>query len=323
MGKNKIPNRQDYKFGCDESILKSKDELIEQYILYMFARLNRVFEYENLPESLPARELELLLQMGSFAVFKKVDGKLYAFYGGLGGKPNPYYEPTISVIANPGLKYSATLEIDENCVLIWNDSAHIGLLPMARKYAELLAETDITLRFGLINSRILSILRAKSDSAKESAELFLKDVENGEKLGVLMDDSFIEDNFINNIDSVEYKHANVNDLKSVMELQQYLKASWFNEIGLQANYNMKRESLNGEEVGLNEESLKPLIDDMLDNRQSGLEKVNSMFGTNIKVHLGSSWKARANLGEETKEELKTDIKETKVEEKENKQDEEV
>ena len=304
----KIPNRQNYVFGDFDSILKSKDKLIEQYIKYMFARTNEIFEYKGLPETIPARELELLLQMGSFAVIKKVDGELYAFFGGLGGKPNPYYEPTIAVIANPALHYSDSLDIDKNCVLIWNDAGHIGLMPMALKYAELLAETDITLRFGLINSRIVSILRARSDSSKESAEQFLKDVESGSKLGVLMDDSFVEDS-LKNVDSVDYKHASVNELKSVMELQQYLKASWFNEIGLQANFNMKRESLNGEEVGLNEESLKPLVDNMLSHRQKGVEMVNKMFGTNISVEYKSSWVARKEVGEEDKKDSNVDVEE--------------
>ena len=39
---------------------------------------------------------------------------------------------------------------------------------------------------------------------------------------------------------------------------------------------------------MDEDVLLPLIDDMLHERQIGLEKVNAMFGTNITVKLSSS-----------------------------------
>lgn len=69
-----------------------------------------------------------------------------------------------------------------------------------------------------------------------------------------------------------------------------MKASWFNELGLNANYNMKRESINSNESQLNDDMLLPLIDDMLQCRQSFCDKINNMFGTNITVSFGSSWK---------------------------------
>ena len=53
---------------------------------------------------------------------------------------------------------------------------------------------------------------------------------------------------------------------------------------------MKREALNSGETQLNNDILKPLIDDMLDCRKKAVEKVNNMFDTNITVELNSSWK---------------------------------
>ena len=76
-----------------------------------------------------------------------------------------------------------------------------------------------------------------------------------------------------------------------------MKASLYNELGLQSNYNMKRESINSGESQLNEDMLHPLIDDMLRERQIALEKVNAMFGTNITVEFNSAWEI--NEREET------------------------
>ena len=36
----------------------------------------------------------------------------------------------------------------------------------------------------------------------------------------------------------------------------------------------------------------PFVDDMLLSRQESFDKVNEMFGTNIKVDLGLSWKLK-------------------------------
>lgn len=89
-----------------------------------------------------------------------------------------------------------------------------------------------------------------------------------------------------------------------------MKASWFNDTGLNANYNMKRESINSNESQLNDDMLMPTVDDMLDCRQEGLEKVNAMFGTNITVELNSSWKIN-------KEEANKDVDSVQTEEGEN------
>ena len=52
---------------------------------------------------------------------------------------------------------------------------------------------------------------------------------------------------------------------------------------------MKRESLNSTESQLNDDALMPFIDDMIANREEGLDQFNKMFGTNIKVKKSSAW----------------------------------
>ena len=52
---------------------------------------------------------------------------------------------------------------------------------------------------------------------------------------------------------------------------------------------MKREALNENETEINKTALIPLIDNMLKCRKEGIEKVNAMFDTNIRVELSSAW----------------------------------
>lgn len=299
---NEVPKRDDWVFGrSDKMLLKDKRMLIEFHFNSALSKTLKIFEYEGLPESIPQRELEKILQLCDFAYWLKKDDKIYVFFGGLGGQPNEYYQPTNFIVANPYLKFFEVVEVNKNGVLMWNDYVHRNVLYfMMRRYAELMAECDITLRFGLINDRILSVFFANNDTLKDGVEQFMKDVENGEKLGAIVGDDWKDDE--GGLNVKEYRKANSQDLKVIMELQQYLKASFFNDIGLQANYNMKRESINDSEAGMNEESLKPFIDDMLQNRKDALEKVNEQYGLNITVKLSSSWVRREKIVKDETEE---------------------
>ena len=299
---NEVSKRDNWIFGkSDKYLLKDKNMLIEFHFNSALSKTLTIFEYGNLPDTIPQRELEKILQLCDFAYWLKKDNDLYVFFGGLGGLPNEYYQPTDFIVANPYLKFFKVVKVNEEGVLMWNDYVHRNVLYfMMRRYAELMAECDITLRFGLVNDRILSVFFASNDNLKDSALSFIKDVEEGKKLGVVVGDDWKDDEGGLNIK--EYRKANSQDLKVIMELQQYLKASFFNDIGLQANYNMKRESINDSEAGMNEESLKPFIDDMLQNRKDALEKVNKQFGTNITVELSSSWVRRKKIiSDETEE----------------------
>ena len=304
-----LNNRDVWRFSnYNKYMLEDKNYLIDYYIQTALIKTLKMFEYEGLPDTIPARELERILQLCGFAYWLKADnGKLYVFYGGLGGLPNEYYQPTLFIVANPYLKFFKQVEVNEDGVLMWNDLSHMGLYPIIRRYAEFMAECDITLRFGLINARIVAILEAINDKQKKEAELYLKDVVEGKKLGVIVGKGFEADDGSLRVN--EYRRANTQDIKDVIELQQYIKASFYNEIGLQANFNMKREAINGEEAGMNEEALKPLCDDLLQSRKDALEKINKQFGLNITVKYSSSWEARKLLGDEkktTEEEVKTE-----------------
>ena len=303
MGADKVPKKYDWFFANNDMLLKDKEALIFFHFNMALAKTLKMFEYDGLPETIPYRELEKILQLNSFAYWLKKDDKLYVFFGGLGGRPNEYYQPTNFIVANPYLQFFKTVKVNEEGVLMWNDYSHMGLTLMIRRYAELMAECDITLRFGLINDRLVSILYANNDNSKESAQEFMKDVEDGSKLGVILGDTWLDDNGDFRVN--DYRKANTQDLKDVMELQQYLKASFWNDIGIQANYNMKREAINDSEAGMNEESLKPFIDDMLECRKEALEKINKQFGTNITVKFSSSWVRREKIvSDETKEDQK-------------------
>lgn len=272
-----------FDFSC-------KDKATNQHMTYMLNRTQSMFKWDGLPKSIPERNLELMLQINGNVGIASVEGTLYAFCGGLGGEPNPYYMPTLYTVANPALKLSKKFKIDEDIIIVPNDTMYIGLIPLFERYASAISETELSIAIANINSRIISLISASDDRTKASAEQYLKDVIDG-KLGVIASDEFL-----GGIKSQTYATTGHTVLTDLIELEQYFKASWFNELGLNANYNMKRESINAGESQLNNDALLPLVDDMLKRRQEGAEKVNDMFGTNISVSLASSW-------EDNKEEI--------------------
>lgn len=316
MGDCKIPSRADWLFGesLGIDILSDKQQLVKSYIRYMLNQTLEMFEYGGLPETIPQKEIEILHQINASCIWKKVDDKLYVFFGGLGGILDEYYHPTRAIVSNPYLKFNADMEIGKDCIVTFNDKLRYGLLPMFNRYAYLLAETDISIRYACINARIPYLINADDDNTKDSAEKVLKDIWDGNKFGVVLNKKMLDKN---GMFTSEFGARTNGNIKDLIELRQFIKSSWYMELGIQSNYNMKRESLNSSETAMDESVLLPLIDDMLNERKIGLEKVNAMFGTNITVKLSSSWE---KIREEIKNELKKQEKESRMEEKQDSED---
>lgn len=275
---------------------RAKPRNARDIVRYMLARTQALFVYQGLPETIPRREYELILQTNGNVAITKVNGKLYALAGGLGGEPNPYYFPTIYTVANPALKFSKALEIGKDCELVRNDSMYIGLLPLLEKYAVLMAENELSMKIADVNSRILGLVAAGTDAEKASAEEYFRKIEAGDP-GVIASNAFLD-----SIKAMPYGSAGQQrQLTDLIEYEQYLKASLYNELGLNSNYNMKRESLAAGEIDMNQDAIKPFVDDMLDSRRECWERVNKMFGTNVTVDLGSAWKEAEQEQEQEQE----------------------
>lgn len=262
---------------------RKKAENVDNFIRYMLARTLQMFEYDGLPDTIPQKELERLLQVEGYTFIAKHEGGLYAFTGGLGGLQGVYGEPTEIVVANPALKFNKTLNLEKDGVLFNNDDMQQGLIPLISKYATILNENEITMILSTINKRTNNLISVNDDNTAESAKKYLEKLEAGE-LGYIM-----ENRLYDSLKSKSTSETNSTRLVDLIELQQYIKASLYNELGLNSNFNMKKERLISEEVEINSNSIYPLVDNMLRCRQEAVEKMNAMFGTSITVKFSSSW----------------------------------
>ena len=146
-----------------------------------------------------------------------------------------------------------------------------------------MTENLLTVRLSDINMRMMNLLSAPDDNTLQSTKQYLKDLEEG-KLGVVGETPFFE-----GLKLQSKGVGNGDYMIQFIELQQYLKGSMYNELGINANFNMKREALSGQEVALNDDALMPLIDDMLKQRRAMCDELNEMFGLEVSVDYGSTW----------------------------------
>lgn len=266
-----------------------KSLLLSSYIRYYLARLQSMFKYDGLPDSIPAKWLENYLLVNGSCVFIKNGDDLIVTRAGIGGLPDVYFIPTECIVSNPYVKegVNRTYTRDVDCVLMVNDTYAQGLLPLLKKYCSMMVENDITMNIAGIMSRASMILSAIDDNTKDSATLFIKRLIEG-NISIIGETGMMLANQDKDLSINQITAAN-GTLTNLIEYHQYLKASLFNELGLNSNYNMKRESINSNESQLNDDMLHPLIDTMLECRKEALEKVNAMFGTNITVEFNSAW----------------------------------
>lgn len=265
---------------------KDKESNIQTLNDYMLLRSLSMFDYDGLPTTLPTVEIEKQLQVNGFTFITKVNDELYAFNGTIGGKRDVYGKPTEIIISNPHINFNATLNIEKDGVLIKNDDLGKGVLPIFNRYNTLLTENEITMFINSYNTRIQTLISSGDDSTKESADIYLKKIIDGE-LGIIG-----ENRLFDGVKVQTAQTANSSNTTQLIELNQYLKASLYNEIGLNANFNMKRERLNSSEVELNTDSLKPFVDNMLLNRSKGIEKLNELYELQVAVDLTSTWSDR-------------------------------
>ena len=275
-----------------------KQFMIDKMVAETLDRLQSLFVYDGLPEEVPAKWLEHYLMTNGTCIFTKLDDKYYALVGNPADQCNAYYVPLKYVVANPWIKLpdGNTLskefitedtkyfgsELKQDCVLMRNDTYAVGLLPMIYRYCKKIVENDITMELASILARATINISAADDRTKASAEAWLHNLIDG-KLGIMSETAFIE-----GLNVREFKEV-ADCLIPLIEYHQYTKASFLNDIGLNANYNMKREAINSNESNLNDDMLRPFIDDMLKMREEAIEEINKMYDLNISVSFNSAW----------------------------------
>lgn len=262
--------------------ITNKKEQLSKFRADMLNKSLTMFEWKNLPNTLPAVEIEKQLQTNGYTIIGKVQGNVYAFQGGFSGQ-DPYNQPTKAIVNNPSLNYNGTFTINEDCVIIKNDDMQQGLIHIYNKYGTLLIENQITMLMTDYNYRIPFTISSKDDTTTQSAREYLQKIIDG-SLGVIG-----EAKLFDALKVTPTNNKGVNSFADLYGYQQFIEAQLNNTIGLATNNNMKRERLTTNEIEVNKNASYPLIDNMLRNRKQAVEKINKMFDLDIDVEFSSIW----------------------------------
>lgn len=263
--------------------LTDKHKLLKQFKNNQLNKSLTMFEWSNLPDTIPAVELEKMLQINGYAVIAEYQGKLYAFQAGFSGQ-DPYNQPTKAIVNNPALKNNTTYTIGEDCIVIKNDDMKQGLNGIYEYYGQRLIENQITMLMTDYNLRMPFTISSSDDQTTQSAKMYLKKIIDG-SLGVIGEQKLFKALSVTPTNSKQT--ATFADLYGY---QQFIIAQLNNTIGLATNNNMKRERLTTNEIEVNKNASYPLVDNMLKNRQQAVDAINEMFNTDISVEYSSIWR---------------------------------
>ena len=264
-------------------------------------RYLQIIQIEGGTESIPNWRLKEFLLTKGFGAFAPHEGKLYFLLGNPGGVKDAMYLPTEFIFANPYLKWSDTLKIGEDCVFAKNDRQMTGILPIIRRYSFMQSHIELSMYIATVMSRLTTLGIAGRDAEAEAIDLVVADVEKGKIR------SITDRNILQQIKTQPYG-GQTGILTDLIEFMQYEKASEANDLGLQANWNAKRETLTSSETLLNTDTLLTFVDNMKECWDEWAQEVNEKYGEYLengpyKITFGSSWEVNEEQVEATLEQL--------------------
>lgn len=272
-----------------------------------------MLKYENLPEEIPERMVKMyLINNGHFAGFT-LDGKKKISWGTFGGSFDEYYFPELYIVNNPYMDGagSLNLKIGYNCSIVKNDSLAEPLMDHFVKFCNMLTENEASMIICDILARAQGVLNAKNDQQEESARVYLKRLFDAKVVPIKSED----DPFSNSVgmETIPFGTAHY-ILTDLIEYEQYIRSALYSELGIRINFNMKRESLNAEETSMDDEILRPYIDNMIETQTEDLQMLSEFWGleTPITVRKNSVW-----ADEEKKSQIQIGMMEAELDAAEN------
>ena len=242
-----------------------------------------MFEYDGLPDSLPAREVELQLLLTNHCVVFPKHGKLYTTITSISGF-DEYYNATYCVYAQPVLGSGKLNLNDGTCVCIYNNNLQNSvlnrysdgsLLSFISRYARQLSDIESTVNIYTVNTRLTSIPVSSSNKVTASIKAFFN------KLRLGKDDVVVDDQIIQAFRNVDVTRGAVKDgINDLLIARDKVLEQLYRDIGIKFT-EQKKAQITSDEISMNEQVLLIQTDDMLKAREDGIKKVNELFGTTI------------------------------------------
>lgn len=249
-----------------------------------------MFEYKNLPETIPQWLLETILITEGTAGITEFNGELYTGTGGFCGNVKNFMQAEYQ-ITNVGIG-SKQGKIGETFAVGFNNSIFAPDF-FIMKTASVLTEIDVSERCNVLFSRFLRIPRVSDTKEKTAIENAVKAISDGRF------ETVISNNIIDDVLTGEYKNEKFLDLVDVKDVDklQYLNQYRDNIIkrffqiygqGMQTTSKLAQQTT--DELHGNDAVSLIIPYDKLKCRKKMCDNVNNIFGTNITVDFSECWK---------------------------------
>lgn len=247
-----------------------------------------LFEYENLPEGIDVRQMELWLWRYGYVILfydeaLKNDPEMRApegyavLPGSLGGNFDLYNLPNDRRVYAPNGFYRDLNE--ENSVVIWNNQLRTPEIYMLQLYARRIAEIDRTIDINVMNQKTPKVIRCD-----KSQQLTWKNIAAQAQGNVYV---------IYADGTVDLKDIDVMDLTVpfVGEDMDRLKRRYVSEamtfLGVEGVDTDKKERLIGQEVLRGMGDVEAARFTRLNPREDGWDRANELFGLDVSVKFKS------------------------------------
>lgn len=290
------------------------------YTDFLLNRASRMFSISGLPPEIDERFLMLQkIMFGAVGIAPREAGDehCYLWRGYAGGEIGQNFAPRSFIGTNP-VGGSVDFIIGEGGAAFFNSTTDkfggyfhltpelkppsrrekISAYPTTALYryikrtGEQLTEIDTSVKSLLRTSRASFFISAKDEQTKTAAEIAVRRLLDGEEMTVFLS---------NLLDSLQFTFSPTAQnaaglLSELREQYQFTLAEFYHAIGINANYNLKRERLNTAEVDLNIEPLLVNIADMQKCMEEGAEQCNRILGWDVAVKLSEEWQRKEGAG---------------------------
>lgn len=267
---------------------KKKDFRIRCNLDFLKLTLMSMFEYRNLPDSIPVQFLEkYLIEQGTVGI-GKIGSDLYAFKASPCGEVDAYGVGTMLTGATPIGSISGKIGTD--VVFGINNSLMRGDFILSW-FSHLFSEIDLSMDANIINARLHPTPVAKDSKSKTVIDTVLNNMRNG-KLESVVSDNVISE-WTDNYDIPMLSLTNISNIEKIQYLSRFYDDTlkrFYNMYGHALQTQNKTAQQTTDEIhGMDSTSLIiPL--DRLNCRREMVENINNLFGTEISVDFSPTWK---------------------------------
>lgn len=247
----------------------------------LFERVMRLFVWENTYDEktrkgIKPKEIEQRLALQGHCGITEYKGELTAFFGSFFGVTKYYDEWKYYNVHSP--IYSGKRTIGKDIVVINNNAIRNPSYDLIHHYATLLAHNEVSLIMTLINARDSGGTPvASTEKQKVSITEYQNKLFNGQ-YGVILDAGGL------GIDFSGTDKKTRQDLMEIMECREKLIKSFFSDIGVRSAFEKRNNTVQAE-VEADTSLLLFNLADMLHERETACEEINSKFNTKWSVHI--------------------------------------